>query len=92
MSRGRWFAAAIAGLAVVASFAASASPDGLNRVAADLGFEGREVMLFHAPFADYALPGLPNGVAGAAAALLGAGAVGAVSWGFGRLLARRTPV
>jgi hypothetical protein len=62
----RWFtilALALAvGLATAASPFASASPDGLERVAGDEAFLDRHVAKVqeHAPVADYALPGVDD--------------------------------
>jgi len=81
--------AAVVLVAALGAFVASSSPDGLERVAADLGFADQERSSFHAPLADYTVPGLPQGLSGAAAGLLGAGLVGLLAWGAGRLLTRR---
>ncbi|MFF0309114.1 energy-coupling factor ABC transporter permease [Streptosporangium sp. NPDC004379] len=88
-----WFApAAIALTAVLAgglSFYASASPDGLERVAEDKGFAGRATdhALGDQPLADYGeRGGLPVGVAG----LLGAGVTLAVGGGLFTAVRRRT--
>jgi len=56
----RWRIAALAGLTVVALLAplASQNPDGLERVAEQLGFHGRAAQpAFSAPMPDYTLPG-----------------------------------
>jgi hypothetical protein len=86
-------AACIALLAIVGTLVASSAPDGLERVAADLGFARQETALYHAPFAEYAVRGIPGPVAGAVAALVGAALAGALAWAAGRALARpsRTP-
>jgi hypothetical protein len=86
----RWFtilALALAiGLATAASPFASASPDGLTRVAADSGFDGR-AQASDGPIAGYAIPGVRDdrvakGLAGFAGTLLvffvGAGVARAV--------------
>jgi PDGLE domain len=74
----RWFtvlALALAiGLATAASPFASASPDGLERVAVDHGF-GAGAKASEGPLADYALPGihdprLATGLAGFAGTLI----------------------
>lgn len=74
----KWFtilAVAIAiGLATAASPFASASPDGLERVAADSGFAAR-AEVSDGPLADYALPGVGDprvatGLAGFAGTLI----------------------
>ena len=82
------FLGAIALVATIASFIASSSPDGLNRVAGDLGFDGKEATLYHAPLPDYAVPRLPDSLSGVAAALLGTALVGGLAWGAGKLLVR----
>lgn len=76
------------GLAGVVSFYASSSPDGLNRVAADLGFDSQEKA--HAaeesPLAGYVADGLGDdrlsgglaGVVGVTVVLVVAGALGHV--------------
>lgn len=79
----------IAMLAAGATWMASTAPDGLNRVAADLGFATRAITLYRAPLAGYAVPGLPGGLAGSVAGVAGAAMVGAMVWAVGRLLARR---
>ncbi|GAB2486835.1 energy-coupling factor ABC transporter permease [Streptosporangium sandarakinum] len=88
-----WFApAAIALTAVLAggvSFYASASPDGLERVAEDKGFADRATdhALGDQPLADYGEQGgLPVGVAG----LIGAGVTLAVGGGLFAAVRRRT--
>ena len=82
-------AGAVLGLALVASALASSSPDGLERVASDLGFSRQEAVIYHAPLPDYAVASLPGHLSGAAAGLVGAAAVGLCCWGLGRALARR---
>ena len=78
-------------LAVLGTWLASASPDGLDRVSEDLGFKEREQVVFQAPLADYAIPALPPSVSGAGAGLIGTLLVGALAWGVGRVLARPRP-
>jgi len=80
----------VLGLALAASTLASGSPDGLERVAADLGFSSREVLIYHAPAPGYALTALPGRWSGAAAGLIGALVVGLSCWGLGRALVRQT--
>lgn len=77
MSRRVFIALALAlaiGLAFVASPYASSSPDGLNRVAADKGFE-HTAKTHNGPIPGYAFPGIENeklakGVAGFAGTLI----------------------
>lgn len=75
-------------IALGASQVASERPDGLERVAQDLGFADRETAHFQAPLPDYAVPAAGRW-SGPLAGLLGAAGVGALSWGAGRLLVRR---
>lgn len=92
MTRRAWTAvgaAGIAALALGATAVASQSPDGLERVAADLGFAGREAAVYEAPCADYEVPGLPGPARGPIAGLLGSVLVGCVAFGAGRLARRR---
>jgi cobalt/nickel transport system permease protein len=71
------------GLVVLVAPFACPWPDGLEKVAARLGFEHHTAKLLSAPLADYAVPGLPweklgtliSGVIGTLAAFLGAWAV-----------------
>lgn len=75
-------------LAVLAAWFASSRPDGLERVAADLGFlgQGREGA---AVLAGYAVPGVGDPrVAFALAGLIGVLLVGGVFWGLAYLLKR----
>jgi hypothetical protein len=78
-------------IAGVVSWFASASPDGLERVAMDLGFEQQAHSVWTGAIAaDYQLavtsqPFLQNGLAG----WLGAGLVFAVVWLWGRWLVRQ---
>ncbi|MBI5091732.1 MAG: PDGLE domain-containing protein [Candidatus Hydrogenedentes bacterium] len=83
---------AIAVLALLAPFA-SKTPDGLEKVAQDAGFAergeagpaGRFTLL-----RDYAIPGVHNKFASTAlAGLIGAALVFGVTFGVGRMLARR---
>ena len=74
------------------SFYASASPDGLERVAADLGFAaaGADHPLGSGPLADYQVAGIADGrLAGGLAGVAGSGVVLAVASGLALLLRRR---
>ena len=77
-------------VAVFLSPFASSSPDGLERVAEDLGFiEKGEEQVLKSPIPDYAFPGIENekvatALAGAAGTLLTFGAVYAVGRGASR--------
>ena len=81
---------AIAALVVVvAAYLASGDPDGLERVAEDIGFidAGQD-----SPFtivADYVFPGADGPMATILAGLLGIAAVFAVVWLVGKALSRR---
>lgn len=87
MSRGGWLAVAgIALLAALGSAVASSRPDGLERVAEDLGFADRAEVRYQAPAPDYAVPGVPFG--GALAGLAGATVVGGLAAGVGAGLRR----
>lgn len=83
------FVAGIAVIAALGGLVASEDPDGLERVAADLGFEGQAEQNFQAPMPDYAVPGAPAALSGGLAGLAGALLVGGLCWGAGRLLAGR---
>jgi cobalt/nickel transport protein len=84
-----------AGIAVFLSPWASSWPDGLERVAENLGFlkkaEGPGVSVWEkSPLPDYKLPGVQNerwatGLAG----LVGTIAITALAWGLARLLKKR---
>jgi cobalt/nickel transport protein len=83
------------GVALFVSPWASSLPDGLERVAEDLGFikkaEGPRVASWgKSPIPDYKVPGIQNeqwatGLAG----LLGTIAIAAAGWGIARLLRKR---
>ena len=76
---------------VAASFLASGDPDGLERVAAEEGFEDAGQAAPFEVIADYAVPGLDGPLATIAAGLIGIAVIFAVVWLLGRLLARRQP-
>lgn len=79
--------AVIVAIATGGALVASSSPDGLERVAADLGFSHREVTVYEAPLPDYGARRSP--LRTAIVGLVGAGVVGGLAYGAGRLLARR---
>jgi hypothetical protein len=88
----KWFtilALALAiGLATAASPFASSSPDGLNRVAADAGFDGR-AKASDGPIAGYSIPGVGDGrVAKGLAGFAGSLLVFAVGAGVARAVRR----
>lgn len=99
MDRGAWtfiivgLAAALLLAALVAPFA-STSPDGLERVAKDRGFEEKMeggAAWSHAPMADYAAPGVQSpGLSTAAAGVIGTLLVFGFALGVGWALHRRS--
>lgn len=79
-------------LAGVTSFYASGSPDGLERVAADQGFDATadDHALGEWPLADYALRGVENArLSGGLAGVTGVGLTLMLAGGLFTLLARR---
>lgn len=88
MNRGAGlFFALVGALAAIGGVVASSSPDGLERVAGDLGFAGRETNTLRAPLPDYDVPAAgPLGTP--LAGLVGATGVGALAYGAGKLLRR----
>ena len=79
-------------IAGVASFYASGSPDGLERVAADKGFEdtAEEHAMEGGPLADYATRGVDNArLSGGLAGVAGVGLTAIVAGGLFLLLGRR---
>ena len=78
-------------LAALLSPFASVWPDGLEKVAAKLGFlgrgEGRQI--FNSPLSDYTIPGVKNGAFSVAlAGLVGTLLVFGVAYGAGKLIKR----
>ena len=101
VSRSRNRAFIIAGLGVALLIAiflspfASQDPDGLDRVSQDLKFEDRATedtparkLPFYAVFEEYALRGVPEGVATPLAGLVGTLATFGLAWGIGKLVVR----
>ena len=91
---GRWWW--VAGIAIAAVVVivlaplASPDPDGLNRVAADLGFIDRAANFFSGLFSGYAIPGVADpGMSRILSGLLGIVVVIGIVFLLGRLLARR---
>lgn len=82
-------------IAVFLSPLVSSWPDGLERVAENLGFlkkAGQSGVTWwnHSPLPDYKLPGIQNeGWATALAGLLGTMALVGLGWGIARLLKRK---
>ena len=101
VSRSRNRAFIIAGLGVALLIAiflspfASQDPDGLDRVSQDLKFEDKATedtparkLPFYAVFEEYALRGVPEGVATPLAGLVGTLATFGLAWGIGKLVVR----
>ena len=82
------------GTAGVLSLAASSQPDGLERVAGDLGFAvtGPGSILHGSPLADYALSGLDGSLSGSAAGLIGLVLTAALAAGAALLIRPAAPV
>jgi len=91
MSRRWWLVALLIAAAVVVAAAlfASADPDGLERVAEDLGFAGAEQGAAFEIIPGYEIPGLSPGTGRILAGLAGIAIVLGVVLIGGRLLARR---
>jgi hypothetical protein len=90
--RGWWVAAGLAiaaAVVVVAAFLASGDPDGLERVAEDIGFIGAGEDSPFTIIADYVFPGVDGPLATILAGLLGIAVVFALVWLAGKALARR---
>lgn len=86
-------------VAIFLSPFASSDPDGLDRVSEDLGFADRaaaETPAHKLPFADifdeYALRGVPDGIATPLAGLVGTLVTFGVAWGVGKLVLKRSRV
>ncbi len=84
-------------IAALISPFASSNPDGLNRVAEDLGFtdqEHSEPLAQKLPSANafdgYALRGVPESVATPAAGIVGVIAAFGVAWGAGKLFVKKS--
>ncbi len=103
LTRSRNRAFVIAGLGVALLIAiflspfASQHPDGLDRVSQDLKFDNRAAedaparkLPFYAVFEEYALRGVPEGVATPLAGFVGTLATFGLAWGIGKLVVRRS--
>lgn len=93
-SRTGWLVGALAiALFVVgaAAFFASGDPDGLERVAEDIGFieAGEEAPYEVIP--DYTVPGIDGAPSTILAGVIGVAVMFVLAWGLGRVLARRRP-
>lgn len=90
LKAGWWPLLLVVVVLVIFSPLASSAPDGLERVAEDLGFAERAVAHLAAPLPDYLWPGVAReGPATVLAGLAGVAAVLLASWGCARLLVRR---
>lgn len=90
----RWWLAVligIAGLVVAASLWASGDPDGLNRIAEDLGFTDAAQGAPYELLPGYSIPGIDGTVSKILAGLVGVVVVLALLWVVGKLLTRRQP-
>ncbi|OKH39318.1 cobalt transport protein [[Phormidium ambiguum] IAM M-71] len=74
---------------------ASSDPDGLDRVSQDLKFEDKAIedapakkLPFYGVFDEYALRGVPEGVATPLAGLVGTLVTFGLAWGIGKLVIR----
>lgn len=103
LTRSRNRAFVIAGLGVALLIAiflspfASQNPDGLDRVSQDLKFDNKATedaparkLPFYSVFEEYALRGVPEGVATPLAGLVGTLATFGLAWGIGKLVVRRS--
>lgn len=103
LSRSRNSAFVIAGLGVALLIAiflspfASQDPDGLDRVSQDLKFDHKAAedaparkLPFYAVFDEYALRGVPEGLATPLAGLAGTLATFGLAWGIGKLVLRNS--
>lgn len=93
-SRTLWLAGLVAALLVagVGSYYASVDPDGLERVAEQVGFADRaeDSPAADGPFADYSTRGVPDArLGGGLAGVVGALVVLALAFGLFRVLRRR---
>ncbi|MBT9282925.1 MAG: PDGLE domain-containing protein [Hydrogenibacillus schlegelii] len=68
---------------------ASTDPDGFERAGEDLGYLEQERVWYHAPFADYHVPGLPAWLSQSLAGIVGVLLAFALFWLIGRGLASR---
>ena len=81
----------VLGLVVFVAPFACPWPDGLEKVAAQLGFEHHTTKLLAAPLADYAVPGLPWEKFGTIlSGVMGALAVFVLAWAVARIVGKRS--
>ncbi|MFB2897301.1 PDGLE domain-containing protein [Aerosakkonemataceae cyanobacterium BLCC-F50] len=84
-------------IAVFLSPFASSNPDGLDRVSQDLKFDHKAIedapakkLPFYGVFNEYAVRGVPKGMATPLAGLIGTLATFGLAWGIGKLVVRRS--
>lgn len=84
-------------IAIFLSPFASSDPDGLDRVSQDLKFQDKAAedtpakkLPFYSVFEEYALRGVPEGVATPLAGLVGTLATFGIAWGIGKLVVRNS--
>jgi cobalt/nickel transport protein len=84
-------------IAIFLSPFASSDPDGLDRVSQDLKFEDKaaeeapaQKLPFYAVFEEYALRGVPEGLATPLAGLIGTLTTFGLAWGIGKLVVRNS--
>jgi len=71
------------------SLFASPLPDGLERVAEDLGFIELEQSVVPSPLPDYSLPGIESPISGSIAGIVGVLLMFGVVWGVANILKGR---
>jgi hypothetical protein len=89
-----WLAALalVAAIVIVLAPLASSDPDGLERVAEDIGFAASGEAAPFELLPDYSVPFVDDGPASLIlAGLIGVGLLLVIAWSLGRLLARRAP-
>lgn len=80
----------VVGVVVAAAYFASADPDGLERVAENLGFGDAAEGSPFSVIADYVFPGLDGPAATVLAGLIGVVVLFGLLWLVGKLLGRRS--
>lgn len=85
-------------IAVLLSPWASSNPDGLDRVSEDHGFADQAIeeapahqLPFYSVFDEYAVRGVPDGIATPLAGLMGTLVTFGLAWGVGKLLVKGSP-
>jgi hypothetical protein len=91
--RSRWVLVAlviVVAVIVAAAYFASADPDGLERVAENLGFGDAAEGSPFSVIADYVFPGLDGPMATVLAGIIGVAVLFGLLWLVGKLLGRRS--